>query len=103
LTIDPSTIPAALRAFQEAYDRVERKVSQLRGMDIRPWASDEVSSQTAMLFHDRTRGGGDSAIACLTGYQKQLAAACESLQKAHDAYLANEGANSERWGKYDAV
>jgi PE family len=103
LKIDPATIPAALRAFQEAHDRVSKKLSQLDGMAIRPWAADEVSGQTAMLFAERTRGGGgDSAIACLTRYQEQLAAACKSLQEAHATYLAMEGANSERWGKYDA-
>jgi hypothetical protein len=102
LKIDPSTIPAALRAFREAYDRVDKKVSQLGGMDIRPWAADEVSSQTAMLFADRTYGGGDSAMECLRGYRDQLWRACESLQKAHDTYLAMEGANSARWGKYNA-
>lgn len=99
LTIEPSAIPAALRAFREAHERVMRKVSQLGGLTIRPWASDEVSGQTAQQFAERTYGGGDSAITCLMGYERQLRQACESLQHAHDTYLAMEGANAERWGK----
>lgn len=101
LNIEPSAIPGALKAFTDAHDRVSRKVRELRGLPIREWAADPVSGETAVQFTERTNGGGeDSAIACLTGYQKQLQAAIDSLQSAHDTYLAVEGTNTERWGTY---
>ena len=101
LNIEPSAIPGALAAFRVAQERVARKVSELNGVPIQPWAHDTVSRETATQFHDRTLGGGaDSAIACLTGYQRQLANACDSLQQAHDAYTQMEGDNSALWGKH---
>jgi hypothetical protein len=102
LHIQPSAIPAALKAFSDAYDRVSKKVEELRGLPIREWAQDPVSGETAVVFTQRTNGGGaESAIACLTGYQKQLERAIGSLKSAHDTYLRVEGTNYERWGHYD--
>jgi hypothetical protein len=102
LHIEPSAIPAALKAFTDAYDRVSKKVQDLRALPIRDWAKDPVSGETATQFHERSNGAGtDSAIACLEGYQAQLQAAMESLQTAHADYLATEGTNTDRWGKYD--
>lgn len=102
LSIEPSSIPAALTAFREAHHRLARKVEQLGGLPIVQWANDPVSGETVVEFSERSTGGGeDSAIACLTGYQEQLARAIDSLQSAHDSYVATEGTNSERWGKYD--
>ncbi len=40
-------------------------------------------------------------MACLTGYQEQLRNAIESLEAAHADYLAIEGTNTARWGKYE--
>ena len=101
LSIEPSAIPAALAAFKAAHDRLSKKVEQLGGLPIVQWAGDPVSRETVVEFSERSNGGGeDSAIACLMGYERQLARAIESLQSAHDAYLATEGTNSERWGKY---
>lgn len=102
LHIEPSAIPDALKAFTDAYERVSTKVNELRGLPIKEWAKDPVSGETATQFTERTNGGGaDSAIACLTGYQKQLKSAIDSLQSAHDDYMAIEGTNTERWGRYD--
>lgn len=102
LHIEPSAIPAALKAFTAAHERVTAKVNELRGLQIREWAADPVSGETAEQFSERTNGGGtDSAIACLTGYAKQLKGAIDSLQSAHDEYMAIEGTNTERWGRYD--
>ena len=102
LSIEPSSIPQALTAFREAHDRISRKVEELGGLPINNWAGDPVSGETAKQFTDRTNGGGaDSAMACLTGYQKQLEAAIDSLQKSHAQYLATEGTNTARWGKYE--
>lgn len=102
LNIEPSAIPAALTAFREAHERLVKKVEQLGGLPIVRWAADPVSAETVTEFTERSNGGGqDSAIACLRGYEKQLARAIDSLQSAHDSYVATEGTNSERWGKYD--
>jgi hypothetical protein len=102
LHIEPSAIPEALKAFKDAADRVQTKVQDLRGLPIRDWAGDPVSGETAVQFAERSNtGGADSAIACLAGYQKQLQAAIESLQGAHDSYLRIEGTNTALWGKYD--
>lgn len=102
LSIEPSAIPAALAAFKEAHHRLARKVEDLGGLPIEQWAEDPVSGETVMEFSERSNGGGqDSAMACLMGYERQLARAIDSLQSAHDSYVATEGTNSERWGKYD--
>jgi hypothetical protein len=84
-----------------AHDRVAKKVDELTGIDIRPWANDEVSGETAKQFEQRSTGGGaDSAIKCLVGYRDQLKQACDSLQGAFDAYTAMEGDNSALWGTH---
>lgn len=102
LRIEPSAIPEALAAFREAHDRVSRKVSELAGLPVTDWARDPVSGETATEFTERTNGGGaDSAYQCLLGYQEQLANAIESLELSEQQYLATEGTNSARWGKYD--
>jgi hypothetical protein len=102
LHVEPSAIPEALKAFTDAYDRVSRKVRELAGLQIREWAHDPVSVETVKPFAERTyAGGADSAMACLTGYQKQLKAAIDALRSAHDEYLRVEGTNTARWGKYD--
>jgi hypothetical protein len=102
LHIEPSAIPTALAAFREAHDKIDQKVLALQGLQVNKWADDPVSDETAKLFTDRTNGGGaDSAITCLVGYRDQLAAAIDSLQKSHAQYIATEGTNTERWGKYE--
>jgi hypothetical protein len=102
LSIEPSSIPQALSAFREAHDRITRKVAELGGLPINNWAGDPVSGETAKQFTERTNGAGaDSAMAALTGYQKQLEAAIDSLEKSNAEYLAIEGTNTARWGKYE--
>lgn len=102
LHIEPASIPQALSAFREAHDRITRKVEELGGLPVNNWAGDPVSGETAKQFTERTNGGGgDSAMACLTGYQKQLEAAMDSLEKSQAEYLAIEGTNTARWGKYE--
>ena len=101
LHIEPSAIPDALKAFTEAHDRVSAKIRELHALPITDWAGDPVSNETAVQFKQRTNAGGaDSALACLEGYEKQLKAAIDSLQGAHDEYLCREGANTAMWGKY---
>lgn len=100
LKIEPSAIPAALAAFTEAHERVSRKILELAELDIRPWAGDEVSNETAKQFARRSQGGGaDSAIRCLVGYQRQLEGARIALEESQRYYTAMEGENSAIWGK----
>jgi hypothetical protein len=102
LRVEPSAIPGALAAFTVAHERVARKVKELTGLDIRPWAKDEVSVQTAVQFTQRSQGGGaDAALACLLGYEKQLAEACAALKRSQEQYQRMEGDNSALWGIYD--
>lgn len=102
LKVEPASIPAALAAFRDAKDRVGEKLAALQSLQIREWAEDPVSSETAQQFAERTNGGdAASALACLTGYEKQLTAACDALQRSYDAYMLVEGDNTARWGKYD--
>lgn len=101
LHIEPSAIPDALKAFTDAHDRVEKKILELENLPIKDWAQDPVSGETAVQFAQRSNtGGADSAITCLKGYQKQLKAAIDSLQGAHDDYVRVEGDNTAQWGKY---
>jgi hypothetical protein len=102
LHIEPSAIPDALKAFTAAHERVSKKVAELEALPIRDWAGDPVSSETAVQFQERTStGGADSALACLKGYQKQLASAIDALTKSEAAYRRLEGNNTDRWGKYN--
>jgi hypothetical protein len=102
LRIEPSAIPDALAAFREAHDRIDTKVTELQAVPVSQWAQDPVSGETAKIFIDRTNGGGaDSAVACLTGYRDQLAAAIASLEGTQARYLEVEGTNTARWGKYE--
>jgi hypothetical protein len=99
LSIEPSAIPAALAAFRAAHERVLRKVAELDGMTVRPWAGDQVSAETAKQFAERSYGGAESAMQCLRGYEEQLNRACQELQRANDAYVAMEGDNAALWGR----
>jgi hypothetical protein len=102
LRIEPSAIPQALAAFRDAHDRVSQKVDELAGLPVEEWAGDPVSGETATQFGERTNGGGaDSAYQCLLGYREQLANAIESLELSQQQYLATEGTNTARWGKYN--
>jgi hypothetical protein len=101
LNIEPSAIPGALAAFRTAHERVSKKVQALSALEVRNWAHDPVSGETAQQFTERTNGGGaDSAIACLKGYEEQLQRACDSLQAAYNGYMLTEGTNTEKWGVY---
>lgn len=101
LHVEPSAIPDALKAFSEAHERISRKVTELESLPIKNWAGDPVSRETVHEFQQRSNtGGADSAVTCLKGYQKQLKAAIDSLQSAHDEYVRVEGDNYHQWGKY---
>jgi hypothetical protein len=101
LHIEGSAIPRALAAFTQAYDRVKAKVDEPNGLQIRPWAGDTVSHETAKRFEARSQGGGaDSAIECLTGYLQQLEGACHALAESQKRYNLTEDENTLRWTQY---
>jgi hypothetical protein len=101
LNIEPSAIPDALKAFTDAHDQVLAKISELHALPINDWAGDPVSGETAVRFQQRSnRGGADSALTCLEGYEQQLSAAIKSLKGAHADYVRVEGDNAALWGKY---
>lgn len=100
LRIEPSAIPGALTAFRDAYDAVAAKVRDLRGLEVREWAGDPVSSETATQFTKRTSGDGDSAMEALVGYEKQLRQVIASLEQSEAEYTALEGNNAALWGKH---
>jgi hypothetical protein len=101
LHIEPSAIPDALKAFTDAHDKVIAKINELHALPINDWAGDPVSGETAVQFQQRSnRGGADSALTCLEGYEQQLSAAIKSLKGAHDDYVRVEGDNTALWGKY---
>ncbi|WP_051385801.1 hypothetical protein [Actinokineospora inagensis] len=100
LRIEPSAIPEALAAFRAAFAQVSEKVTALNGLEVPSWADDPISDEAAMLFVERTNGGGaDSASKCLHGYQQQLQAVISALESAQAAYTLTEGTNSAMWGK----
>lgn len=102
LKVEPASIPGALAAFRDAQLRVSERLNELRTLQIRKWAEDPVSDETAQQFAERTNGGdAASALACLEGYDKQLTAACDALQRSYDAYMLVEGDNTARWGMHD--
>jgi hypothetical protein len=96
LSLDLAAIPAALEAFRVARDRVENKLKELGGLDIRPWAGDEVSQQTAVQFAERSYSGAESAFDCLRGYHQQLDNVCMALEKAQKVYLGMDSGNQAR-------
>lgn len=98
LKIEPSSIPGALTAFRTAHDRVEAKLRELSGLEVRDWAKDPVSGETATQFDQRTHLGADSAMECLKGYKQQLERAVESLEDAYNSYMLTEGTSTEKWG-----
>jgi hypothetical protein len=103
LRVEPASIPGALAAFRDAHFRVTEKVRRLSGLEVRRWAEDPVSGETAEQFAERTNAGGaDSALICLEGYAKQLENACDALQRSYDAYMLVEGDNTARWGSHDS-
>jgi hypothetical protein len=101
LRIEPNAIPDALKAFQQARDRVGQMLRGLDGLDIQPWAHDEVSKETAHQFAKRSTGGGaDSARQCLTGYYDQLDRACLAMNGAHKDYREMDTDNSSFWAEH---
>lgn len=99
LRIEWDAIPGALAAFRAARDRVGKKVDELNGLNIQPWAHDPVSGETAIQFAQRSTGGGeDSAAQCLRLYHQQLTQVCDALESTQRGYHRMDGDNTARLG-----
>jgi hypothetical protein len=98
LKVEPSSIPGARDAFHEAADKIDILVSQLSAMDVRPWAGDPVSRQTAIRFAgDAGDRGTAAAIQALTKYGEQLRGSGDALHAAYQRYVEVEGTNTAKW------
>lgn len=96
LQVDPASVADALTIFDRANEQVKARISELQGTHAIDWAGDPVSAETATKFNQRSTGyGSDSALLALTGYQRQLQAAVETLQKAKETYQANDATAEE--------
>jgi hypothetical protein len=98
MRVNPSAIPGARDAFNEASELITKLVEKLQSLPTPNWAQDPVSKVTAVRFDagDGTTGRA-AAIETLTKYARELKNSGDALQEAHDRYVRVEGVNSERW------
>ncbi|MFD4643684.1 transcriptional regulator [Lentzea sp. NPDC058436] len=98
LKVDPSAIPQARKAFEQALAEFEGKIeSSVRDLPTRPWAEDPISSETSKAFNDQT---SEKALAALTFYKKQLVGVIDQLKAIEQQYILTEGDNAAMWGKH---
>lgn len=98
LKVDPSAIPQARKAFEQALAEFEGKIE--RAVDVlptRPWAGDPISSETSKAFNEQT---SEKALAALTFYKKQLVGVIDQLKMIEEQYRQVEGDNAAMWGKH---
>jgi hypothetical protein len=86
MRIEPEAIDAAFKLFDDAYNKVTAKINGIYDANPGPWSYDPVSMETSTKFNERTTGGADSAMAALSGYQKQLENARDALKAAKETY-----------------
>ncbi|MFJ8960471.1 transcriptional regulator [Lentzea sp. NPDC102401] len=98
LKVDPSAIPQARKAFEQALAEFEEKIAPaVADLPTRPWAADPISSETSKAFNDQT---SDKALAALTFYKKQLVGVIDQLKMIEEQYRMTEGDNEAMWGKH---
>ncbi|SDL66873.1 hypothetical protein SAMN04488074_112221 [Lentzea albidocapillata subsp. violacea] len=98
LKVDPSAIPQARKAFEQALAEFEEKIEHsVRDLPTRPWAEDPISSETSKAFNDQT---SEKALAALTFYKKQLIGVIDQLKMIEEQYRMTEGDNAAMWGKH---
>jgi hypothetical protein len=98
LKVEPSAIPQARKAFEQALAEFESKITQaVNDLPTRPWAADPVSSETSKAFNDQT---SDKALAALASYKKQLIGVIDQLKMIEEQYRMTEGDNAAMWGKH---
>lgn len=97
LKVDPSAIPQARKAFEQALAEFDEKI--VRAVDqlpATPWASDPISGETAKAFNELT---SNKALAALDAYKKQLIGVIDQLKAIEQQYILTEGDNAAMWGK----
>ncbi|MFJ5988113.1 WXG100 family type VII secretion target [Lentzea sp. NPDC092896] len=98
LKVDPSAIPQARKAFEQALAEFESKITHaVNDLPTRPWAGDPISSETSKAFNDQT---SDKALAALDFYKKQLVGVIDQLKMIEEQYRQTEGDNAAMWGKH---
>jgi hypothetical protein len=98
LKVEPSAIPQARKAFEQALAEFDEKI--VRAVDdlpTKPWAGDPISSETSKAFNDQT---SEKALAALTFYKKQLVGVIDQLKMIEEQYRQTEGDNEAMWGKH---
>ena len=94
LRVDHAAIPRLRKVFTTAITKLDKQIElAISEMRVRPWAGDPVSSEAAQQFNQRSVDAGDSALAALQGYQRQLKSAIDALQEVEDQYQVIEGDN----------
>ena len=98
LKVDPSAIPQARKAFEQALAEFEGKIEHsVRDLPTKPWAGDPISSETSKAFNEQT---SEKALAALTFYKKQLVGVIDQLKAIEQQYILTEGDNAAMWGKH---
>ncbi|WP_439662168.1 transcriptional regulator [Lentzea sp. HUAS TT2] len=98
LKVDPSAIPQARKAFEQALAEFEEKIAPaVADLPTRPWAADPISSETSKAFNEQT---SEKALAALTFYKKQLVGVIDQLKAIEQQYILTEGDNAAMWGKH---
>jgi hypothetical protein len=98
LKVDPSAIPQARKAFEQALAEFEEKIERsVQSLPTRPWAGDPISSETSKAFNEQT---SEKALAALTFYKKQLVGVIAQLKAIEQQYILTEGDNAAMWGKH---
>ncbi|GLY48537.1 transcriptional regulator [Lentzea sp. NBRC 102530] len=98
LKVDPSAIPQARKAFEQALAEFEAKVTPaVDDLPTRPWAGDPISSETSKAFNEQT---SEKALAALKIYKQQLTGVIDQLKMIEEQYRQVEGDNAAMWGKH---
>lgn len=98
LKVDPSAIPQARKAFEQALAEFDSKITQaVNDLPTRPWAADPISSETSQAFNEQT---SEKALAALSSYKKQLIGVIDQLKMIEEQYRMTEGDNAAMWGKH---
>ena len=98
LKVDPSAIPQARKAFEQALSEFDEKITRaVQDLPTRPWAGDPISSETSKAFNEQT---SEKALAALDFYKKQLVGVIDQLKMIEEQYRQTEGDNEAMWGKH---
>ncbi|MFD4674595.1 transcriptional regulator [Lentzea sp. NPDC058450] len=98
LKVDPSAIPQARKAFEQALAEFNEKITPaVDDLPTKPWAGDPISSETSKAFNEQT---SEKALAALKFYKQQLTGVIDQLKMIEEQYRQVEGDNAAMWGKH---